>query len=182
MTELNNKTLGVEDMQIDTAIAVLTIKAIKAQDNEQIKYVKLIDIISKHKEKLVMGRFSEKYNTISEVIESITSDINKNMHIINAFLDSAENALMESKRKGVKVNHYISEEVNNSLSSLEKSAQPLVAMRDNGICDCGLLQEEDIALIKSTLHSYRFNYTRIVNFKNEVENHNKITECDAILE
>ncbi len=148
---IDNLQIKNDDMQIDTAIAMLTIKAFETKDVEsRLKFLRLINEISENKYYSIVGTYKESHQTVLQIYDMLFSQINRTIEVLKIEVEQNDKLFKKHKETNNK-QRYNSASLEKMKNNLLKTSAPLQNMINNNLFESGLLNKEYISKTKIIL-------------------------------
>ncbi len=168
------------DMQIQTAVSLLTIKAQKTNDEQtQIRYLKLIDDICNYKDYYLFAHQKATYNTLLEMVEGLIDKLKTCVDDANMNISHAKAKFVITKNQGSPLTTFLITDLKNQYEFLQKKSYPLVSMVNNGLLDCGILSTQSANKVENVLKSASICLKDTGELVNLFEEYNKSLQNDT---
>ncbi len=165
---LNIYDINTENQKIsfETAIALLTINAIKGNNIEQQKQIlNLIENLSQYRYYSDIMNVKTSYNTVSDMVTHLCNKVKDEIKNNDRLIELVNNELKYAKND-VNANTSIRK------SFTEQESVPLITFVKNGILVYDILNKKDIENIKNTLNNLVKSLKELDSLDKKINNHN----------
>lgn len=169
--QLSILDLNQDNITIETAIAMLTINAFGNSQEQQIKNLKLIELISK--EKIYHETYySKEYRTINEIFDKILNHFEFISRYHNHFIYSQTQYLVKHKDT-LNAEFYVSlkDKTQKNIDEYSKNSKTLMLLKDNAIISSGILNDYYTNRFNLMFKTQSITQKRYCDFKTKIDKH-----------